>query len=282
MGSFKFSMFLMAITIVFARNAAVELPPEQAVIIAKAREALTTIADKSARAKELLAFYDQNAVKAKILSNNTTMVVEPLRTPTWFIVVVDPRVVERWMAVFIYGRFDCGNRVLVLNETTARNEILGLLIAHELSHAEDCVIRGEPPNLQPIDPLWFIGERNAYQTVYVILNEMTGGGWKTLVEASQERREAIVTRDGGRPEAFFFGTTERDVSGVEALFNRDLNIEEMDFLLTQLNVDTGMTNVAVQSTRLGLDNETVFSRELDFLAAFFDNFRSASLPLVIK
>lgn len=227
----------------------VVIPADQQQILDASRAALALVAQKSAAAAKLLAFYDQNAVPAKAEAGTTIVVTTPkFDQPTPFFVDADPRqlIVEEGAAGgAVFARFVChptpGMRLRTSTEISPF--VRGVLLAHELEHATDCLLQGEPDS-QPLDDTWLLGELRAHGKVFIILNEATKNGWSTIVNTSQQRRQAIIATRSARPESSIFGQLPEDVADIKKLFG-DVPLIDVGFYLAQLDIDANVENVKV-------------------------------------
>ncbi len=248
----------------------VTMPDDELAVIAKNRATLAKLAEMSPTAAELLKFYDLNATPAKLVPNGA-MVVEAPKTEAWFMVVGDPTRINDPKVARAGAEFDCQSRIMRFTNNAGSNQITtGVLIAHEISHAVDCIVKREPVTLRG-SPIWLMGERNAYETGSHVLDEVTDGRWSKLVDEIGDRRLAGLIKSG-HPDSFYLGQSEEDITAIKKLFGVDLDDLSLGSLAMQLSVDTGMRNALIQTKALGLDEKEASASQLRFLTAFYQHY----------
>lgn len=256
-------------TAVAAADGSLKIPDDQMAIISAAHASLVEIAKRSKKAAELLAFYDAYGLPAIRMDDNYMKVATTPTTPIWFLVVANPaRIATEDKLAHIGAQFSCHPPAMYLQKIDMSAFMQGILLAHELSHANDCLVNHEPPSRYP-DPDWLLGEGNAHQTVYEILSQYSDGKWAELVMASRARREAFAISQGGHPEAMVFSVTPEDEPAITAMFGT-LDPVSMGTLDSQLSVDANMANVDVQSDRYKLTGEQRMSHRVEFLQKFYE------------
>jgi hypothetical protein len=252
------------------------VPEEQVRIIQETRAALEFVAAKSSSAKQVLAFYDENAIVARSEGNQMRVVTAPPPGQTFFFIVGDPTPVKvKEGAGGVFARFECGApfpRMKVHAGQTAQL-IRGLMLAHELEHAGDCLLHGEPES-QFLDDTWLLGELHAHARVSRILDQWTEGGWNRIVEASQKRREAIAVGKGSRPESSIFGQLPEDHAAIVQQFG-ELDAIGLGLLFFQLDVDANLKNVGVQMKKYGRPEEERTGHYLEVLRVLYGQHQSA-------
>jgi hypothetical protein len=143
----------------------------------------------------------------------------------------------------------------------------GLMLAHELEHARDCLLNGEPDS-KVLSESWLMGELNAHAKVMLVLNEWTQGGWKKIVSASRERREAMTASRGHRPESSVFGQLPEDREAFAKQFGV-LDDVTIGLLFFQLDVDANLLNINVQMQRYGRPEAEAMGHYLEVLHALY-------------
>lgn len=251
-------------------DGSLRIPDDQLAIISAAHASLVEIAKKSKKAAELLAFYDAYGLPAIRVDAERMQYATTPTTPMWFLVIANPAKLaglEDNLA-HVAAQFSCQPPAMILRKIDLTAFLQGILLAHELSHATDCLVNHEPPSNYP-DPVWLLGEGNAHAAVFQVLTEYTGGKWKDLVTASRARREAFAVSQGGHPEAMVFNATPGDQDAVTSMFG-ELDTVSMGTLLSQLTVDVNMENVSVQSKRYGLTEEQELGHRVEFFQKFYE------------
>ena len=156
---------------------------------------------------------------------------------------------------------------MMLRGGTTSKLTRGLMLAHEVGHAQDCLLHGEPETNQ-IDDNWLVGELNAHAKVMMILNEWTDGGWKKIVAASQERRVAMTVAMGKRPESSLFGQLPEDREMFVAQFG-ELDDISAGLYFFQLDVDANIKNVNTQMKNYGRPEEEAMAHYIDVIRALY-------------
>ena len=257
------------------------VPADQLLVIAKGREALAYLAAKSPAAKEQLAFYDEAAIIGKYEVGVGIRVINTARPGqiVGFFLVADPTPIdmkgESRGAEF--ANFECSAGSppgMLLRDGETSKLTRGLILAHEIAHAKDCLLNGEPESKR-LSRDWLMGELNAHARVMTILNEWTDGGWKKIVTASRDRRVAETIAKGKRPESSAFGVMEED----RALFIKqfgELDHITQGLLFFQLNVDANISNINLQMKNLGRPEDEAMGHCLDMLRALYGQFMQVS------
>lgn len=248
----------------------IAIPADQRQILDTSRAALALVAQRSASAAKALAFYDRNAVPAKAEGGSTIVATLPTPDqPTPFFVDADPRPLVVTSDGAVFAHFVChptpGMRLRTSDQISPF--VRGVLLAHELEHATDCLLQGEP-DTRPLDDNWLLGEFHAHSTVFVILNETTKNGWGTLVKASQQRRQTIIAQRGARSESSIFGQLPEDVADIKQLFG-DAPSVDMGFYLAQLDIDANVENVKASMALYGLPDTAFVPHCIDVLRLFY-------------
>ncbi len=246
---------------------ALTIPEDQARVIDESRKALADLAAKSPKAKELLDFHDAHAIAAMAEPNGLRVVTEPPKDKPWFFIAADTTPVKMGATGGVIAIFNCQPPNMRLKGQKTSDLVRGLLLAHELSHAVDCLVNHEPPSVL-FDEVWLLGELNAHGNVFAILNEWTDGWWKTLVQASQERRVNTSLERGKRPESNVFGQFPEDRAEFVKRFGA-LDANSMGFFFAQLDIDANITNVLVQMKRYGLPEEDTMGHYLETTSSFY-------------
>ncbi len=228
------------------------IPKDQLALLDKARKALVKIAAKSDRAKGLLALYNNHAVPALTDSDQVRIVSIPKVVP-YFFVAANPRVetqVSNEGGTFAY--FNCTEQpsLLLKNFPTVSETVHGIMLAHELVHAEDCLFGGEGANKQH-DDAWLIGELHAHNTVWMLLNDISDGGWNKVVTGSLRRRMQMMSAGQDNPKAMVFGYSTDDIVSIEKMFGAQDDVA-IGALIAQLQVDVNMLKIALNTPGSGV------------------------------
>lgn len=245
----------------------VYMPEDQKQVIERIKNSLGEIAEKSQRAKILYDAFNKYAVPARHMDNGGFMVVEQVKKDIGFFIHADPlpRKFEKTSAL---ATFSCHPMpAMELKNYPGSKFTEGILLAHELSHAEDCLMRGEPES-RPLSPEWLLGEFNAHRAVAIILSEYTDGKYRKIVEESSTRRAIMLREQGKKPYSFVMGNPPGDAEAIIRVFGKQDNLA-MNFLLTQLTVDANITNIVGFFKN---DTEAIDKVVLEFMTAFYGHY----------
>jgi len=241
------------------------LPDDQKQIIDRIKNSLEKISTKSKRAKILYEFFNEHAILARYMSDGRFVIITQPKNSIDFFVAIDPfpKKFEKTVAL---ATFSCEPLpVMSLTNYNGSSFADGIMLAHELSHAEDCVYRGEP-NSNPLSPIWLHGELNAHRSIATILSEYTGGKYKNIVLDSSKRRAQILRDSGKRPYSFVMGNPAGDEEAIVQVFGKQDDLTT-NFLLTQLSVDANIANII---NHFKNDSEAIDQVVLEFLGTFYN------------
>ncbi len=242
------------------------LPDDQRQIINRIKNSLGKISNKSKRAKMLHDFFNEHAIPARYMSDGRVVIITQLKNSIDFFVAVDPlpKKFEKTVALAI---FSCEPLPMMgITNYNGSSFAEGIMLAHELSRAEDCVYRGEP-NSNPLSPIWLHGELNAHRTIAIILSEYTGGKYKNIVLDSSKRRAQILRDSGKRPYGFVMRNPPGDEEAIVRVFGKQDDLTT-NFLLTQLSVDANIANIIRHFKN---DSEAIDQVVLEFLGTFYNH-----------
>lgn len=220
--------------------------PEEKRAINEAIKGLERLAEHSAQAKHALDFLRQNSVPACL--DDSTVAVYPVDStqvlgPTGF-----------YLAPFISG-FSVGAgsttmaagylprlRTLLITVTDLSTLVRGLLMAHELKHAEDNLVNsytlGQRGSGEEVT-----AEMSAYGGQRVVLDQYTNGGWSRIVAESCLERAKFkedrqipphhftfdsVPGDSARIVNLLPGTTVKDLGPLTVILTMDANYALVD------------------------------------------------------
>ena len=274
MKSFIVVLFLVLSTTAGAiskKTSKLVVPADQLAMMKEARVALALVAKKSAGAKEQLALYDSAAVMAKYEPDTGTVrVVTAPTQKTWFMLAVDTKRQKIQKEGGIYAEFVCRPYpVMFIRSFDGSSPFIhGVVLAHELEHARDCLLNNEPDSTR-LDPNWLLGEMHAHIKVNQILNEWSDGGWMKVVNVSRERREIAAIDGGHRPESSVFAFSSEDRKALKDTFHVKDDVS-MGTLAGQLDVDANLLNVQVQMEKLKQEDEKLMmERSIEVLRRFY-------------
>ncbi|MFA6511676.1 MAG: hypothetical protein WCV86_00920 [Patescibacteria group bacterium] len=237
---------------------------EELRIITSMEDALAQLATKSPTAKGLLEFYQQNAMKAHFIDNQTFSVMEVPTSSTPFFIVAEPQPREHGAnETYVAVSFDMDSSRMLLHETRFSPLVKGLYFAHELVHAADW-LSGNEPLSEPLTPEWLYGEYRAHSITSRVLNEYTKGGWLTLVQESIAARKRVAKEDGQDPTSYILGEVPGDVQLINTLLGT-MDLNNMNAMLTQLTVDANMLAIEDRIT----DPDAAMKTDIHFLHAFY-------------
>lgn len=230
-------------------------------------DGLAEIAKTSPMADTLLTFYQTASTKARPHPGGDVQVLESPKTDKYFFVV--PQVGVQTTPLpnqgAVAARYE--GRVMELNNNNFSPFVRGLMVGHELVHARDEILDGEPPS-EPLSPTWLTGEGHAHYVVYTILNEYTSGTWKLkAIESAHERRQ-LALANGHSEAAMTFNASSADSVRMVEMFG-PLGLDDLSLLLTQFTVDANMLNL--KEVTAG-DMEKYQSLAGEFLYEFYSRY----------
>lgn len=252
-----------------------ELPPDQSRILREARQGLQALTEQSPHALTLLRFYDTRRLLGYV-DNSTIRAFEtsPTDGVRRFYVVGNPTRRLEAGDTGVYAEFSCyPHPVMTLHDSNASSMTRGLLLAHELEHARDCLLNGEPESEQFSD-VWLQGELNAYRTTQRILNELSNGAWtRSLVPNSWRERQAILTSQGRNLQESAFGDLPSDRSRFTSVFpfiDHDLGF--LSYLGTQMNLDANGYNVSRVARERGISPQDEARVQIEMIRGYYQSF----------
>lgn len=224
------------------KNSTPALSEQENALLSTYVSGLEAIATKSPAADSLLAFYRSSATVARPLQDGNIQVLEAAKNPQQFFFVV-PVVSEHVTSVPGEGVIAAAysEQVMRLNNNSFTDFVRGILLAHELVHAQDELLHGEPPS-DFLSDIWIAGEGHAHFVVYSILNEYTQNRWREqAVESAHERRRWAIDH-GYSKAAMSFSPLPSDSLRIVSIVG-ELSRADFDMLLTQFIVDANMLNI---------------------------------------
>lgn len=250
------------------------LPVDQAAVITDATNGLDALCSKSPRACELRQLYVDNGVEAVLVGDENIQIFTAPDVPHPLLIVGDPRPnISVGTGSFIAAHFRNDESfpapIMELRDVGMTLFGMGIMFAHELTHAEEFFFRNEPPSLYP-DPNWVIGEIVAHNTISTVLNEYTGGAWKRTIDARIVRIEAFLASQKQDPESAVFGHNQEDADAIKALFPGSDNIT-IGVLLMQMDVDTNLERVRRMAKTRGMTSDTRQQAMVDTMLALYKN-----------
>lgn len=229
------------------------LPPDQAAVIAHAKAGLKLLCKRSGRARDLSIFFYTNSVEAEIIPEGVKVVSAPGYRYPFLVIGVPAEHETTGKRSFIGARFSGHSGpvpIIELRGTQFHTLGAGLMLAHELTHAEEHFFHSEPASEFP-DPNWLMGEIVAHRSIFQVLNEYTDGAWLRAIENRVRRVEAFLASKGQDPKLAVFGQNSEDVAAIKGMLP-DIDDVTIGMLLAQMDVDTNMARVDQWSDRLSL------------------------------
>lgn len=252
-------------------NTPTEIPPEQVAIIETARLGLVSLAAKSATAQRLLQIFTEHSAASVYLDQNRSVLINAPDEPRWFILLGDPtpRSVGN-QGNTVAAQFFCSQPPRLLLYNFGNDELFaGLMAAHELSHADACLFRGEP-EVPPMSPVWLAGEMYAHATMQAILKETTDGKWSELMERSRVWRAAKAQEmEAATAFATVSGHTQEEVEWLKELFPEASDLA-LGVLLPQLEFDATQMHIYMQAKEQGLSEDAYMETALRGARGFYN------------
>ncbi|MFA6392395.1 MAG: hypothetical protein WCW66_06700 [Patescibacteria group bacterium] len=217
------------------------LTTQEQVLIDSYINGLSALAQKSATADSLMVFYREAAVLARPISDGQIMVVESPRSDKAFMVVPYVDVVTQTRTggeAFVAAQY--GGRIMALYNNGFSDLVRGLLLGHEIVHAQDEIISGEKES-EPFSPTWLNGEAHAQYVMHNVLSEYTGDMWRNVVHESARERRSWAVSNGYSEAAMTFSPVGADSTRVVDVFGQ-LSDDDLTVLLTQLTFSANMFN----------------------------------------
>ncbi|MFH0952608.1 MAG: hypothetical protein V1838_05550 [Patescibacteria group bacterium] len=238
-----------------------DLTPQESAVLSQYHEGLKYLAVQSPTAQEILGFYEQNIVLAKVVSDKIIS-LEDSKTSGYFVVyvIIDAKPGVRHSL----ATFDYETRLLCLYANHLSRLIHGLTLCHEMTHAFDCITGREGPS-RLFSADWLAGEYRAYQTVYSVLNEITDNRWDRIVQESATDRNFIALEKGNDGSLFVLGSIPGDSLRLASLFTY-LSYDDLSVLAEQLCFDANIFRIAMIPA---LSDSSRSDRIYDFVDAFF-------------
>lgn len=230
---------------------------------------LAEIAKKSPTADSLLAFYWRAATLARPFADGQVQVLEAPKSNICFFVVPHTEIMTGGLrpdqgAVAA----EYGNQIMGLHNNTFSKFVRGLMLGHELVHAEDELLNGEQPSQEQLSAEWLSGELHAHATIYQVLNEYTGGQWREMAIQSAHERRGWAVENGYSEAAMTFNATDTDSTRMVDMFG-PMSYVDLSALLTGFTFDANMLNLKEVSAD---DMEKYQSLAGEYLYEFYSRY----------
>lgn len=217
------------------------LPLAQQSVITSAHRNLQYLSWHSPKARELLRFYEHHAAIGRLSAGSMPKALGRPHLSKWFYVYIDLRPARLQGKHPVFGSWHAKERVLVLRDSSLSPTMQGINLAHELQHAIDRDLYLNPFANQ-LSRRWLLAEERANQAEYLILSEVTDGGWARAVWASLAERESIVVAHGRSADTFTLGLAPGDSIRLRRLFG-PITSHDLKFLKLQLSLDANCASI---------------------------------------
>lgn len=200
-------------------------------LIDDARKGLIDLAKNSPTATRLIKTLDTFGVP---ISSNATRDATLPNTTVWFYVLADENK-KTTSSQTIGARFLCTEPPMLVLYGIAKDPLfLGLALAHELVHAEDCLLYGFSG--EPMSDELMLYELSAYSRMYNVLNEYTNGRWEETVETVRARHATKALELGGDAHTLILGVNQEESDLIAEIFP-GASPQALGILRGQLEVD---------------------------------------------
>ena len=247
------------------------IPPDQKAVIDHAVSGLKQLCAKSARACELLDFFTKNSIEAVALPDGVRIVSAPdVQYP--FLVIGIPGAHKNTGNISFsgarFGRDQGPVPIMELNGSDTHPLGAGLMLAHELTHAEEHFLHAEPMSEYP-EPNWLISEGVAHHTVSVVLDQYTGGTWSKAIASRMDNIQEYLAKTGQDPKLAAFGRGPNDVLTIKATLPGADDVT-IGALLAQMDIETSMARTRYWSAESKLAPDERQTALIATLKAFYE------------
>ncbi|MFH1236351.1 MAG: hypothetical protein V1685_05455 [Parcubacteria group bacterium] len=226
-----------------------KLTPDEQRVFDFCDSSLTSVARKSHTADSLLRFYRAHGVPARYMGSGQIKVLSTTEDSLFFFVYVNQSGDSTIGAheAKVVATFSIPARSLGIEMCGFSKFVQGMMLAHELSHAVDCLVNHEP-NSEALSDDWLMGEINAHHTTYAILNEYSKDTWGKLVRDSREERLKTALAGGHSNQSFTIGNMPGDSSRIVSCMKTiklPWSVQDFNVLATWMTVDANMVNISI-------------------------------------
>lgn len=241
-------------------------------IVHDARNGLLELAKKSARAAAYLAFFDKHAIQAITTQQKGLHLIGSRRSAEDFYVtaISTPLAIRKDGGMMAIATFSClPTPVMVFQNYPTSGFMKGVILAHELSHAEDCTVFHQT-YVQLGSDAFAQAEMKGYMVSIEILRDFNGVVWDLLVEKIRAQREKGALQAGVDPDAFAYGLLSENFEEVRTMLLPGMSNMDFNLLAGHLELAANFANQRHHGLRLNETEAQISTRQVKYMRSYLE------------
>lgn len=249
----------------------IDLPPpteEEKRAFGIVNDSLSLLAEKSPTTALIHEEFQKYAGIARMLKNNEILMIAMPTSPDFSIFVFFNLLPDDFHGAGLVAQVSCNNSIPLMEVgyvTKKPSVALGLVIAHEMIHVRQCIMRGNVEHAPGTDAN-HIDELEANNVEDKIFNEFTQGKWDDFLHSQFLKKKE---KFGERVDSFTWQyEIEKDVAETFSAWLGELNRFEIGSLLPFYLITLNIKGLNYTASTTNSSVERVKEKQLEFMRGF--------------